>query len=573
LPVYFVAHSSIADLSSNWEGAMAPKNGGYGSVPQQNEFEVDDETHYSSSVASTSTSDDARRRRRRCWIVSLCACLTVLLLVMGLVRTPLHLARDGGEDDGGGTMRARSGPSLPHYFTEQLVDHSDPTSGTFQQKYYEQKKYFGGPGYPIFLILGGEDPLGSILYPFVSNILSERFSAYTFAVEHRGFGESWPVAYGDITNDDFLQLFTVEQALEDFLRIIQHKQQELGCGKRGLSNYCPVITVGCSYPGFLSTLLRLRHPDIVDIGYAGSSPLYLYSHSVDAYAYYDKVTQVAEQDSPGCSDAVRSTLMKAQSWILRGASDSRSLSALAVDFGVCNGSVPSYIQSPEVFAEELFMVIATRFADLNMDDYPPSNDTGLMKACGIFQNEDLGIKSRISEFLRMEQDEPECFQLLGEVPPGPYGTISAADWSGVGGGPSGRVWDWLSCLLQPQLGMSSASMFPPRDWTAEWLDAHCKRRFGYSPDADALNNQYHFYDLANASRLLLTNGIKDGWSVASVLVRPARSSVKVLNFENGAHHSDLTHEGPSANDTQDIKEGHLTIANLIAQWLDEVRTT
>jgi pimeloyl-ACP methyl ester carboxylesterase len=484
----------------------------------------------------------------------------------------------GGEGNRGGSMRASiAGPTHPHYFTEQLIDHSDPTSGTYRQKYYEQVKYFGGPGYPIFLILGGEDPLGGILYPFVSTVLSERFSAYTFAVEHRGFGDSWPVPYGDITNDDLLKLFTVEQSLRDFLRIIQHKQKELGCGKRGLSNYCPVITVGCSYPGFLSTLLRLRHPDVVDIGYAGSSPLYLYSHSVDAYAYYDKVTQVAEQDSPGCSDAVRSTLMKAQSLILRDDLDSLGLSALAVDFGVCNGSVPSYIQSSDVFAEELFMVIASRFADLNMDNYPPSNDTGLMRACGIFQDEGLGMKSRISNFLRMEQGEDvsseECFALIGEVPPGPYGTISAADWSGVGGDPAGRMWDWFSCLLQQQVGMSSASMFPPREWTAEWLDAHCKRRFGYSPDMNALNNQYHFYDLTNASRLLLTNGMKDGWSVASVLVRPPRSTVKVLNFENGAHHSDLTHQGPSENDTPDIKEGHLKIANFIAQWLDEVRTT
>jgi hypothetical protein len=72
------------------------------------------------------------------------------------------------------------------YFTQQLIDHDHPdTSGTFRQRYYENLNYWKGPGYPIFLILGGEGPLERILYPFVSEVLAERFGAVTFNPEHR----------------------------------------------------------------------------------------------------------------------------------------------------------------------------------------------------------------------------------------------------------------------------------------------------------------------------------------------------------------------------------------------------
>jgi Serine carboxypeptidase S28 len=560
------------------------KNGvRYGSIHPQ-DFEVDDETTQYSSVSSSWSrrmpwTTDQRGRHskcRRCVAWASCPCVVVLLLAIGrpgFWRSKLN----SDEADGEPIFHRSSGiapyDTVPHYYTGQLVDHTDPKAGTFRQKYYEQRKHFGGPGYPIFVILGGEDPLEGILYPFVSDVLSHRFSAYTMTVEHRFFGESFPVPYGEVTNIELLQLLTVDQALNDFVRIIQHKQAELGCGKRRMANYCPVMTVGASYPGFLSALMRLVHPDMVDIGYAGSSPMNLYSHSVDSMAYYDKVTQVAESESPGCAKAVRSTLLKAQWLILQHGGSDADLSDLAAGFGICNGTVPAYIQTPDVFAEELFMIVASHFADYNMENYPPSDDTDLIRACRIFEEDTLTVKERVGRFLRMTEGMEDCFDMMSEVPPGPYGTISAADWSGVGGGQAGHMWDFLSCLLQQEAGMSVESMFPPRAWTVEWIDAHCKRRFGFTPDLEALNDQYHFYDLTNASRLLFTNGVKDGWSVASVMVRPPHSSVKVLNFENGAHHSDLTHQGPSDADTQDIKDGHLKIAAIIAQWFNEVRIT
>jgi hypothetical protein len=45
----------------------------------------------------------------------------------------------------------------------------------------------------------------------------------------------------------------------------------------------------------------------------------------------------------------------------------------------------------------------------------------------------------------------------------------------------------------------------------------------------------------------------------------------LTRFPKGAHHSDLSHVGPSPNDTPDVKEAFAQITKIIGDWLDEVR--
>ena len=160
------------------------------------------------------------------------------------------------DEDGGSSTHVKE-----YFYDDQLVDHHDThRHKTFTQRYYQKGDYFGGPGSPIFLIFGGEDPLENLLYPFIYDHLAQKFNAQTFALEHRFFGTSMPVVNG--TNAELHQLLTPDQALRDAARFIQHKRRELGCSlHRSSRHYCPAITVGGSYPGFLSGLMRFAHPD------------------------------------------------------------------------------------------------------------------------------------------------------------------------------------------------------------------------------------------------------------------------------------------------------------------------
>ena len=60
------------------------------------------------------------------------------------------------------------------------------------------------------------------------------------------------------------------------------------------------------------------------------------------------------------------------------------------------------------------------------------------------------------------------------------------------------------------------------------------------------------------------------WSGGSYL-EDLSDTILALNFENGAHHSDLRTVGPGDWDTDDIKEGYVKITNILAKWLDEIK--
>lgn len=488
-----------------------------------------------------------------------------------------------------------------HFFTQQLVDHhAVHGSKVFSQRYYQKANYFGGPGSPIFVIFGGEDPLENLLYPFVYDHLAKSFDGITYALEHRFFGESIPVP--NATLEELHKLLTPDQALWDVVRFIQHKRHELGCSlDRNSLEYCPAITVGyvneaivifytnyyilvshpCtsipfffsvsgSYPGMLSGLMRFVHSDVVDISYASSAPYNLYTHNVSPYAYYEYVTLIADQMSPGCSDAVRQTLLAAQDDMIHR--DSRDLLELASEYGICRDSIPEYVSTGEILSQEVMVIIAEHFAEGNMMAYPPSNDLPFVQTCKLFQSSKTPVE-KVSAYLAMSDEDANCFDFMTEVPPGPYAKVSGSDWSGVGSGPEGYFWEYLSCIWAPGCAMSPQSMFPPRIFNMTYVTEHCEQRFGVTPSAHGMNEEFHFDDRSTVTHLLLTNGIVDGWASSSILEEfPDAPGVRVVNMINGAHHTDLSHTGPTEKDTPDVKHAYVEITDIIGEWLNEIRT-
>ena len=243
---------------------------------------------------------------------------------------------------------ARAIPADPLFFP-QRVDHFASTEATFLQRYYLNESSFGGPGKPIICILGGEgaiEPSTGIFYPSIV-LLAQRLGALIIEPEHRFFGASVPEPPYDTAR---LQLLTAEQALADAAAFISAMQEKYACsGLRGQPR-CPVITVGGSYPGWLSAMMRLRYPALVDMAYSGSSPMRFYSQQTDQYAYYQKVTESAEAAVPGCPAAVRSMLAST----LVGASKA----AMVAKLNLCS-PLPAYLEAgdAELLLEELSMVV------------------------------------------------------------------------------------------------------------------------------------------------------------------------------------------------------------------------
>ena len=114
-------------------------------------------------------------------------------------------------------------------------------------------------------------------------------------------------------------------------------------------------------------------------------------------------------------------------------------------------------------------------------------------------------------------------------------------------------------------------MFPPRTWTLSWLHDHCQNRFGVTPKPYDLVQKWKFDELVanNVTRILFTNGLKDGWSVGAIK-ESLSESLPVINFPNGAHHSDLSGRGPSDDDSDDIKQGFRDIIEILGTWMNDV---
>eukprot|EP00804_Cyclotella_cryptica_P001729 CCRYP_009090-RA/>CCRYP_009090-RA protein AED:0.07 eAED:0.07 QI:0/-1/0/1/-1/1/1/0/558 len=456
----------------------------------------------------------------------------------------------------------------PLFYDDQLVNHfstdPDASSATWSNRYYKSTKYFKGPGSPIFVIIGGEGALDhGMLYPFVTEHLAPRFGAAVIEIEHRFYGPYRPIMGREATVQELLELLTPQQAMADMVRLTKHFKDELNCLDYGRTpdKYCPVITVGGSYPGFLSAMFRLVYPDFVDISYASSAPLKLYDQSANQYVYYDIVTQAAERLSAGCARAVRETLERASVAIM----ESSSMEDALKSFNMCVDKVPDFIKDLASLNENVMMSVSFSFANFDMDAYPPSKDLAMYKACQVFQNKDVNPVERLKNFLKFDRSEYQS-----EADDGSCFDLSAAL---SGSGNDDQMWDFQLCTTQINpIGCSTDSMFIPREWTLDSLVEYCQATFGVTPHPHALADALGFDDLlaSGASRILFTNGLQDMWSGGSYLENVS-DSILALNFENGAHHSDLSHVGPSDGDTYDIKQGFVQITNILAKWLDEIK--
>jgi hypothetical protein len=481
-------------------------------------------------------------------------------------------------------------PAPAHFFENQLVDHLDlnpnnngPYTGkTWAQRFYLYADHFKGPGSPIFVVLGGEggiEPSRGLFYPFITDTLASAFGAFVLEPEHRFYGTSQPVSADEIAQarkngqeDPRVKLLTSEQALYDMARLIDSVRDDLGCSiDRFSAQYCPIITVGGSYPGFLSAMARILFPFLVDIAYAASAPMKFYSQQTDSSAYYNHISSVAEKAKVGCAQAVRQTLDEVVSIY----HDDQQPSFDGTAIGACEGTVPDYIQDTDTFLDELIMLIGYTFANDNMAYYPPSKDTRLYKACEIFASNDDSSLDKVRNFLvkSLAGKDDDCFDMRLQLPTGPNATISGGDWSGVGTGQEGESWDFQTCtLLVETIAFGPNSMFPPREWTMDWLTDHCQSRFGVTPRPHELVNRWNFDDLENGkhSNILFTNGLNDGWSVSGIQTNLSNSLI-ALNFPNGAHHSDLFQKrGPSEEDTEDLQRGFRQIQTILATWLEEL---
>jgi hypothetical protein len=302
----------------------------------------------------------------------------------------------------------------PLFFEDALVDNFDENdTRKWSNTYFLSDTYFQGPGHPFFVILGGEGPAEGILYPFVSKGLAKAFGGMTVQTEHRFYGKSQPLGDNPST-EDLLKYFSPEQAYMDWVRLFRYLQREKGCSiNRKSHKYCPIITIGGSYPGFLAAVFRLVHPDVVDIGYGSGAPLILNAQHLDKFdsnAYFAKVSQVAEAAYPGCSLGVYSTLRDVNEELVNN-ENPKYYESFAKGLGICVETIPPYMKSNEVLGTELTQIVVSVAADMNMfyRGIHPENSL-LFEFCEIFTDSRYASMQRLANYLKLLMSDSDYIE-------------------------------------------------------------------------------------------------------------------------------------------------------------------
>lgn len=144
---------------------------------------------------------------------------------------------------------------------QQLIDHKNPSLGTFTQRYWYNDEFYKGPGSPIVLNAPGEfaadDYLGYTKNVTLQGVFAQTNGGAVILLEHRYWGGSSP--YQNLTVET-LQYLTLDQAVQDLVHFA--KTVRLPFDPQGSSkpDKAPWILSGCSYPGALTAWTNVLAP-------------------------------------------------------------------------------------------------------------------------------------------------------------------------------------------------------------------------------------------------------------------------------------------------------------------------
>ncbi|KAJ1957244.1 hypothetical protein GGI12_005078, partial [Dipsacomyces acuminosporus] len=180
------------------------------------------------------------------------------------------------------------------YYFDQKIDHFGLKKGTFKQRFYINGDNYA-PGGPVYLINSGEGRASPYwVVAGETHSLANATSGLLIVMEHRYYGESYPVS--DLSGPN-MKYLTVENALEDMAHFIRNAadfvSSTIGVAVSPRSKW---VVTGGSYPANLAVWMRLKYPDLVHAAYASSAPILI---EEDFYQY----DQVVARALP-CADSV-----------------------------------------------------------------------------------------------------------------------------------------------------------------------------------------------------------------------------------------------------------------------------
>lgn len=459
--------------------------------------------------------------------------------------------------------RALKDRALPPYDTtyyfDQLIDHNDPSKGTFQQRYWHTAEYYQEGGPIIFMNAGEVNAApyyGYVTNSTINGVIAQKYGGAAIVLEHRFFGESNPYPNLDVTS---FQYHTLAQAIEDNVYFAKNVFLPQDNGDTVSPDKAPWIIIGGSYPGALVSWTMAAHPDVFWIGYSSSGVVHT---QIDFWQYYEPIR---ENMPKNCSADVEAVINYVDE----------------VFFG-SNTTAQQELQELFGFSTNLEVAQALRWDLWTWQDMQPNTGAGAafyqfcdtlevkgdvvasadgwgldnaLKAWGLHFTSTASISSKKLDC----GENSDCINSVTRTPPSPTGVppnrkdlhprkLNTRDDYPVDD--ASRSWFWLVCnevgftLDGPPVGqggiVSRLNVWQDnmRDCMSTFPEAFAELPI---PNVNRTLSLYGGWSVNN-TRLFFANGKQDPWreaTVSAVNSTAVSTDIQPIRISNGFHASDL----------------------------------
>ncbi|KZP04566.1 peptidase S28 [Athelia psychrophila] len=445
-------------------------------------------------------------------------------------------------------LQSVNGSTLPPittiYHFDQLIDHTNPSLGTFKQRYWHTWEWYKSGG-PIIITTPGEGNAdgyeGYLTNVTINGQIAQEANGATVVIEHRFYGLSNPFANLSVAS---LQYHTLPQATADLVYFAQTATLAMPGGDNVQPGKAPWILIGGSYAGALTAWTMASHPGVFWAGYASSAVV---EAITDFWQYFEPIRQNMPAN---CSADVEAVITHVDQVFTNGTA--AEISDLKSNWGL--GSVTHLDDVAGALRNNLWdwqLLDPTtgpgsaffNFCDaleVKSGQNAPASGWGLdnaVTAWGKYWNETY------YEYLCDKADPQTCL--------GTYDS-SEATFTNITVDNSARSWEWIVCN---DVGFFQEG--PPGDETAivsrlvqpGYDERQCAyyfpEQFGNAttpaPNANATNAFYNGWDV-KVDRLFIANGQRDPWRYATVSsgdVNITSTSTQPILVGDGYHCSDL----------------------------------
>ncbi|KAI1386599.1 peptidase S28 [Hypoxylon trugodes] len=475
---------------------------------------------------------------------------------------------------------------------DQLIDHSNPDLGTFEQRYWYGAQYWKGPGSPIIFVNPGEQAADGFNVSYttaqrLTGLFAQKLGGAVVIMEHRYWGESSP--YDELTVEN-LQYLTLENSIKDNTYFANNFDAPFDKTGKSSAKDAPWIYTGGSYPGALAGWIATKDPGTFWAYYGTSGVVEAIS---DFWQYF---VPVQEATPKNCSADLSKVIDYVDNVLTNGTPREAArlkarfkLDGLEdADFATALANGPWSWQSGQFYSASLTgHTPYYQFCDYIENAWPNATTS-------VPGPEGVGLARALHGYVKWftEVELPgycesfgyfngtyntECFQSLNASNP-IYHDLAPSN-------AGNRQWNWMLCNEPFEYWQDGAPADRPtivsRLIDVDYWRSQCylwfpEQNFGIAngKSASDVNTYTGGWSETNTTRLMMTNGQWDPWrdSTLSSTFRPGGPKNSTTDFpirvvEHGTHCSDLYGQNWAVNPgVKAIADAQ--VANMAA-WVQE----